>query len=307
MLLEGECTMSSETENSSQTDNRIDANKGGPAQPRPPIAGDNPYAAIEVGIQGRFNELQRELLADRQTSINRWVAMIALILSIGGFFGWTQLSDLEEKARTHLGEIEQIRVNAREAHEEIQNITAKNAADSLEEGVRDVQSVRENPEASLITKAIANAVSFQRIGETTEAIKKWRAIAQVAEGSDSGQASRAWLSVGYLLAENAPEDSLSAYGKAIRLRSDFAEAFASRASLYGQLKRYREGIGDLDQAIRLEPFSPYLFSNRGNMKLKSDDCDGAVADLEKALILFGPDDPEARMELERAKAKCEKR
>ena len=54
---------------------------------------------------------------------------------------------------------------------------------------------RENPEASLTDKAIADAVSLQQQGKRDDAIEKWRALAHIAEGSDNDLAARAWFSL----------------------------------------------------------------------------------------------------------------
>ena len=311
MRLEGENAMSSETENSSQTtEDKIGADKGVPAQPRTAIPGDNPYRAIEVEIQGRFNELRREYLADRETNINRWIAIIALVLTIIGYWGWSRLSDIEKKAREHLEAIEKTRTRVEQAEKDIQSTTAKIAADHPDKMDQAVERIRENPEASLITKAIADAVSLQRQGKIGDAIEMWRAIALVGEQSDKEIAARAAFSVGYLVKEKNPKDdtaaeeSIAAYDRAIRLKPDFVEAYNRRGITKGELDRHEDALADFDQAICLEPDSPYLYSNRGNMKLKSGHCDGAIADLEKALSLFGRDDPEARMELEQARNKC---
>ena len=307
MPLQGENAMSSKAENTGQTDDKISTDKGASAQASPTIPGDNPYRAIEVEIQGRFNELRREYLADRETSINRWFAAIALLLTIGGYIGWSRLSDIEDKARTHLEAIEKTRTKVEEAAKEIRSTTAEIAADHPDKADQAVKSVRENPEASLITKAIANAVFLQRQGKRDEAIEKWRAVAHVAEDSDNDQAARAWLSVGYLLEKKALKDSLPAYDRAIRLKPDFAEAYNRRGITRGALGRHEDALADFDQAIRLKPDSPYLHSNRGNMKLELGDCDGAIGDLEKAFSLFGRADPEARVELEQARDKCGER
>ena len=285
MPFRDENTMSGETENTGQTDDKISTDKGVSAQASPIIPGDNSYRAIEVAIQGRFNELRREYLADRETSINRWFAVGALLLTIGGFVGWSRLSDIEDKTRTHLEAIEETRTKVEQAEKDIQSTTAKIAADHPEKTDQAVESVRENPEASLITKAIASAVLLQRLGKIDEAIEKWRAVAHVAEDSDNDQAARAWLSIGYLLKEKAPEDSLSAYGRAIRLKPDFAEAYTGRGITKDLLGRHEDALADLDQAIRLKPDYANAYYNRGRAKGQLGDNDKARAEFETALAL----------------------
>ena len=50
-----------------------------------------------------------------------------------------------------------------------------------------------NPDASLVDKAITDAISLQQQGEHKDAIEKWRAIAQISEESDDELAARAWF------------------------------------------------------------------------------------------------------------------
>ena len=132
MSLRGENAVNNKTENTGQTDDKISTDKGSSVQASPTIPGANPHRAIDVEIQGRFNELRSEYLADRETSINRWFAAIALLLTIGGYFGWSRLSDIEDRARTHLQAIEETRTKVEKAEQEILSTTAENAADSPE-------------------------------------------------------------------------------------------------------------------------------------------------------------------------------
>ena len=103
------------------------------------------------------------------------------------------------------------------------------------------------------------------------------------------------------------DEAIRHYSQSIILRPDWAWTYNARALVYNKQGHREDAIQDLDKAIELEPESPYLFSNRGSIKLESEDCDGAIADLKKALSLFGPHDPEARMELKRARNKCGER
>ena len=190
--------MSNEAENTGQTDDKVSTHKGASAP-----------TASEVEIQRRDNELRSERLDDREASLKRWFWVVGIFVTVNvAAFGYIVF---ETQNR---GKIDQL----------VGGVDAQSAADHPEKTDQAVESVRKNPEASLITKAIASAVLLQRLGKTDEAIEKWRAVAHVAEDSDNDQAARAWLSIGYLLKEKAPEDSLSAYGRAIRLKPDFADS-----------------------------------------------------------------------------------
>ena len=207
-------------------------------------AGPSSRSAIptegEVDILRRFNELRRELLDDRASYIDRWLAAIAVVLGffaivvvLGGYIAFTRFREIEaeakssvgtvteigEAAKNHLAEIER---NRDEAAEIVRSMNAETAAENPEEADLAVESVLKNPEASPIQQAIGRALSLQRRGKRDEAIEKWRAVASVAEGSDNDIAARAWFSVGYLIEERDPERCVSAYDEAIRLKPDFA-------------------------------------------------------------------------------------
>ena len=71
------------------------------AQSDPPIE-PTPAAAVEVEIQRRFNELQRELLDDRGAYIDRWLAVITIALAffglvavVCGYIGFKRFREIE--------------------------------------------------------------------------------------------------------------------------------------------------------------------------------------------------------------------
>ena len=170
-------------------------------------------------------------------------------------------------------------------------------------------SLQETKKLAVIGAKSAQAASLQSIGKHREAEIQWLEVVDSAE--DAGHfdlASRALHSAGYL-AQNLGfiDRALGYYTRSISLTPIWAEAYNVRASLYGTKKNYNGAIEDLDQALLLSPGDRYLLSNRGSMKLRADNCEGAIADLVKALHLFGSDDLEAKRELEQAQDKCQGR
>ena len=165
-------------------------------------------------------------------------------------------------------------------------MTAENAADHPEKANQAVESVRENPEASLIDKAIAHAVSLQQQGKRDDAIEKWRTIARIVEGSDNDLAARACFSAGYLmiLAES-PNDAIADFNQAIRLKSDYAKAYYNRGAAKAVLRRYNDAIADYDAAIILKPDDAGAYSSRGVLKAAVGLKDEARKDFEAALDL----------------------
>ena len=259
MPLRGEDAMSNEAENTGQKDDKVSTHKGASAP-----------TASEVEIQRRDNELRSERLDDREASLKRWFWVVGICVTINvAAFGYI-VFETQNRGKT-----DQL----------VGGVDAQIAADYPEKTDQAVESVRENPEASLITKAIASAISLQRLGKRDEAIEKWRAVAHVAEDNDNDQAARAWLSVGYLLEKKAPEDSLSAYGRAIRLKPDFAEAYHVRGVAKDTLGRHEDALADFDRAIRLKPDFATAYSSRGIAKDLLGRHEDSLADFDRAIRL----------------------
>lgn len=200
-----------------------------------------------VDVQRRFNDLRRELLDYRAETINWWLAATAIFLTffgivvvLGGYFGFGRFREIEAEAKKYAEEarglVKEIKEQKKQADEnlahlsrmaeqssrlslDIENSARDDASlsilsdrgrrepDTVQEAEEAVREVRQNPEASPLARAIADAYSLQRAGRIDEAIEKWRSIANVAEGSDNDLAARAWLSVGYLLYERGGEDA----------------------------------------------------------------------------------------------------
>ncbi len=261
-----------------------------------PVAGPAIPAAVELEIQRRFSELRHELLDDRAEYIDRWLFAITIFLALAGFMGFRRFREIEADA-SKSAELAAEQAKAAERHAEeaergrdkvdtiLQGVTAQTAADDPDKARQAVADVRENPKASPIDKAIADAVSLQQQGKSDEAIEKWRAIAQVLEGSDNSLAASAWFSVGYLLQDRDPQTSISVYNQALRLNPHDAEAYNNRGIAKAALGKHDDAIVDLDQALRLNPDFAEAYSNRGAAKAALGRHDDATADYDKAIHL----------------------
>ena len=241
--------------------------------------------AVKVEIQRHVNELRREQLDDHEKYIDYWLSAVAIVLAffgivvvVAGYIGFRRFREIETEAK---GYVEEIKKHRDESSEIIQSLNAKTVADNPEEAKQVVANVGENPTASPIDRAVAQAVSLQQQGKRDEAIEKWRAVAHVAEEGDSEQAARAWFSVGYLL-EN-PEDSIAAYNRAIDLDPDDADAYNNRGVVKGELGQYEDAISDCDEAIRLKPDNANAYTNRGNAKIGLGYYEDAISDYDKAI------------------------
>ena len=266
--------------------------------------------AIAVEMQRHFNELRRELLDDRARVVDWWLfatgivlTFFGIVVAIVGIVGFRRfreieneakksiqiVTDLEKAAKRHLEEIEKTR---EKSHEIAQRMNAKLVADDPDGVGQAVKNVQNNPNASLIDKAVADTVLLQRQGNREDAIEKWRAIAHIAEDADAFLAARAWFSVGYLLPKERHEEAILANDLAIRLKPDYAEAYHNRGVAKESLGQYVDAIADCDEAIRLKPNIAEAYTNRGNAKGKLGRHKEAIADYDEAIRLK-PDVAEA--------------
>jgi len=261
-------------------------------------------ATVEVEIQSRFNELQRELLDDRADTIDWWLAVIAFVLTffgivvaIAGLMGFRRFREIEnaaknsvdiagqhaKKAEDLVKKIEEKLDEAEKGAEAIRRINAEMAVDAPEEAKQAVANIRKNPKASLLDNAIADAVSLQQEDRENEAIEKWRAVANIAQRIDSSQAASAWVSVGYLLQKNNPIAGIGAFDQAIRLKPDLVAAYCNRGIAKSKLGRQEEALADFDEAIRINPKDAKSYYNRGMAKRTFGRQEEALADFDEAI------------------------
>ena len=271
-----------------------DADASTPSEPTAPPAIPD---AVEVEFQRRFNEFehrfnerQREILDYRENSINRWLAIVAIVLTvfgiavpIVGIWGFKEFEEIKTQAQGYVKEIKQYRD---EAESLTQDINAEIVADNPTKAKQVIEDVRENPKASSTDKAIAKAVSLQKQGKEEEALKIWRGIADAFEEVDRELAARAWFSVGVLFfLQEKHEDAISAYNQAIRLKPDLAKAYDNRGVAKDELGRYEAAIADHNQAIRLKPDLAEAYNNRGVAKNNLGRREAAITDYDEAIRL----------------------
>ena len=260
-------------------------------------------AEIEVEFQRLLNEHRRELLDDRAKLIDWWLAITAIFLTllgigavIGGYLSFKRFREIEAEARQNVtasqqhteesrGLVEEIKAKRHEADSLVEGINAQTVAENPAKANQAVANVQNNPDASFLNRAIATAVSLQQQDKRDNAIEQWRAIARVVEGSDNDQAARAWLSVAYLLEKKDPKGGMSAYGRAIRLNPDLAEAYNYRGVSKAALGQNDDAIADYDEAIRLKPGLAEAYTNRGVSKAALGQHDAAIADHDEAIRL----------------------
>ena len=173
-----------------------------------------------------------------------------------------------------------------EANSILKGITAKTSVSDPDKVDKAAQSIQADPSASVIDRTVSTAILLQRRGNIEEAIEKWRAVANVADGIDNELGARAWFSVGYLYSEESHlQDTIDAYNESIRLKPNFADAFYNRGHAKSKLGWYDEAITDYDEAIRLKPDLAVAFTSRGIVKMELGWHDEAIADYDEAIRL----------------------
>ena len=296
----------------SHTDSTITESRTGspgdaPLQPQPaamPGSSDS-NAAAEAEVLHRLNELRREFLDHRAKTVDWWLALTAIFLTLlgivavfAGYLSFKRFREIETEAREN---VESSKAHAEEARGLVNEIRvwrdeAKSLVEFTAEYVRNnpdkvrkaTERVQENPMASPIDQAIVVAVQLQQRGIIKEAIGKWSEIAIVSEQSDKNRAARAWFSVGYLrqeYGEDALEAAIDAYNESIRLKPDLAEAYNNRGNAKSDLGRREEAIEDHDEAIRLKPDYAVAYNNRGVAKNDLGRREEAIEDHDEAIRL----------------------
>lgn len=152
-------------------------------------------------------------------------------------------------------------------------------------------------EGSLIETALADAEALQKTGKTTLAIEKWRAIANIVEGTNDALAAHAWFQTGTLLSAQALDrstapatryhhEALAAYDNAIRLDAAQAEVYLQRAKAKIALGHYNAALADVEKQLCLEPAaSASAYTVRGVAQFCLSQHEAAFADFEAALRL----------------------
>ncbi len=258
---------------------------------------------LEIEVQTRFNEIRSELLDERSSYIDLWLTVIGLFLGlftvvvpIAAFMGFRRFREIEKEAKasaksaattaaTAEHHLQEIKKKSDTATDLVKDIHAKSVAENPSEATQTVKNVQDDPSASLIDKAIANAISLQQQNKQEDAIEKWRAIAQITEGSDNALAARAWISVGFLISDEDVASKLSSYDRAIQLKPDMAVAYSNRGNVKHRLNRHADAIADFDKAIQLDPDRAEFYYNRGISKSNLERHEDAIVDYDKAIQL----------------------
>ena len=121
------CFFAAQTEEPSTVNvpgnSEVQSSSDEPEQRQPPLSWNNVSTPADVEIDRRFNELRRELLNDREKTIDWWLTIIVIFLTflaiiipiaavLGGLFGFKKFNEIKEEAQRHLEDIKKSRAKA---------------------------------------------------------------------------------------------------------------------------------------------------------------------------------------------------
>lgn len=184
-------------------------------------------------------------------------------------------------------------------------------------------TTEQNPMAVAMNKAIDEARQLQLDGKNKKAIKKWQAIAEIAEGTDRDLATIAFFAIGNLrLLEGAFDEAIAAYERVLALNANFAaahinlgkawnalgehqkaltaciegialksdsvevhlaEAYLVQGNAFKGLHYYIAAINDYTRVLKQKPDHAEAYNNRGNAYYHKGDFDSAIKDCTKAI------------------------
>ncbi len=124
-------------------------------------------------------------------------------------------------------------------------------------------------------------------GSVVAAIDAYRTIATAAEGANDRLASYAWMAVGFLSSQmDDSQNALLAYGEAIRLQPQNADAYDGRGNVKRErLDQARDAISDYDMAIRLRPDFAAAYLHRGLAERRLGRIEAAIENYDEVIRL----------------------
>ena len=156
---------------------------------------------------------------------------------------------------------------------------------------KSLRKVEQDPKASVMNKAVVEAYKLKQVGKIDESIEKWRSIANIAERTDNDLAAGAWFAVGSLYTPEDEKDediSVHTFDKSIFLPGYLDKPFRLTMSYVGQnvnREVIEKVISFYDQAIRLKSDFSEAYLNRGLAKYALDKYDEAITDYNKVIQL----------------------
>jgi tetratricopeptide (TPR) repeat protein len=148
----------------------------------------------------------------------------------------------------------------------------------------------ETPEARRARAEEAVAEGDRRIagGDLVGAEASYQQAIDLVPGHAGGYAGRGQVR----LLQGALQAALADADRAVLLDAESAVAYQTRGIAKAQLDDPAGAELDFGEAIRIDPEFNGAFAGRAQVRLVQGKLSGALADVEEALKLFGPDTPQ---------------
>ena len=165
------------------------------------------------------------------------------------------------------------------------------ASESLKFAARYEETTRKTTHSALIAVTMGEAIAAQQNKDYLDAIDRWQETAAAAERTDARLAASAWFSVGFLREfvvqddqknQQLLRDAVTAYDSAIRLRPNYATAFLNRGNVKARLGQWDGAALDYSESTRISP-SAAAYYNRANVRFLRADFRAAVEDYKEAM------------------------
>ena len=236
--------------------------------------------AIKVEVRRNFNDLEGKRLDARARYIDRWLLVVALVLTffgvvitVGGFFGVRIFRDVVAEARKSV--------------EKADNVVAK-AEERLVEAEQSLEKIGyyELRAQQLVGQMEGNSKDID--GALTEILRNRRSlhvlVRQVSKTVEDGNTFEGHKKRGDrdLGLEEYPA-AVRAYDEALKLKRD-PVVYKNRGNAKAALEQYGDAIKDYDEALKLKR-DPVVYKNRGNAKAALEQYGDAVKDYDEALKL----------------------
>ena len=280
-------------------------------------------AVSDIENQRQINDLRSEYLDDRAASLNQWLVVIGLVLAffavaipvvtgIAAYVAYTQFQRIESEAAGYLEEakgyaneaaqyLKDIQAQKKIAEEVVSGLTSGDISKLVQPGTSEVspearellQTIQRDPGASVIDKAIVEAIRLQKEGKIDDAIKQWSSITNISEGIDNDIAAAAFFARGMIKSTlGRHEEVISDANEAIRLKPNYTEGYFLRGLANTNLGKHNEAISDFNAAIRLNPNDAQTYVLRGLSNYSSGRREEAISDANAAIRL-NPNDAQA--------------
>ncbi len=122
-------------------------------------------------------------------------------------------------------------------------------------------------------------------------IREIQALIDEDRQTSSGKASLFFEKANILLSGQSYEEAIASYDKAIKLKSDYHEAWNNRGVALSNLNRYEAAIASYDKAIKLKPDDHEAWRNRGNALFDLNRYEEANTSFKRATNV-NPNNPE---------------